>query len=777
MTVTTMMDVGSADVIRLIQSHLLEVGLRGSVRAIQEETGIKLPGQLSSSSAGEGGEGSGASNFFFHASSGNWGAILESLSWIDMGSAQDGGEREELVAEVYEMTILELAEAGDLALAYATYRLVQPLLEKSEVMVRSLGPYDEDGDDETLQANEARDGKKKDKKSKARDLPQHLAVSKMSRARLLEQKLAALAATARPDATTTAPKIPPDFYYCGDLAGRVISKKHNGSHRWKSHSPYPTRQERREDLGRRLQDAVPCIPRQRLTALLQQAVLWQSHTGQLPRVQRMWRDDASPESNDDHDEGDGNGQVDGRDKKEDGSASGKKRAKKRLRKEFDLVLGTVQVDAVPSGTTYLDRSKLPVEPVARRPYSVVKFGKQARPESAVFLPNGSGLVTGSSDGLIEVWEASSQYSDLMLSLEYQRNEQLMGHDSQASITALTVSNDGQILASGDAMGCIKVWKIKTGQCLRSWQAHGSSDSYPSASSSAIVCIAFAPDASRVLTASRGGDGSCREFGLRTTRMLMELSRSVTWCGYCVVDSLSAAATATTLLSPGRVTQQDPDDRDQRLLIVTASGDGAVRIWDRVSQEVLRVLRPVASVGVPESSWSRPGGSVAVSRGGDDASSPSAGGTRHDPTSAAVVGSPTVHTVLMLHTPPSTLIVVPRGPRAFLIDYAGTVVRVFDSSDKGLKNGGQGASFVAAAVSCTNQWLYAVTESGVCCIFNVDSGELEAAVRDFGEETMRLQKDSAGHAEVTNLVHHPNRSILAAFSNSRYQKKGQIVMWK
>jgi WD40 repeat-containing protein SMU1 len=746
------MDVGSADVIRLIQAHLLEAGLRGSVRALQEETGIKLPGQLSSSAAAssnDGAGGGGASNFFFHASSGSWGAVLESLSWVDLGGAPRG---EELAAEVHEMAVLELAEAGDLALAYAAYRLARPLLEGSEVLVRVLPESRGDGEG----------GGGGDKPS--------LPATKMSRARLLEQKLAALAAAASlpgaaasggagsaPPPPRAQPKIPRDFYYSGDPADEAKQKK-EGRGRRRTSSHYPTRQERREDLGRRLQDAVPCIPRQRLTCLLQQAVLWQSHTGQLPRVRRVWHD-PSAESDDEHD---GSSQTDR--EKEGASASGKRKPKKRLRKEFDLVLGTVQVDPVPSGAAYLDRSKLPVEPVARRPFSAVKFGKQARPESAAFLPSGSGLVTGSSDGLIEVWDASTNYSELMLSLAYQRDDELMGHDNQAGVTALAVSNDGQVLASGDASGRVKVWKIETGRCLRSWQAHGGGGSGPappsSSAASAVACIALAPDASRVLTASGGGgggggDGSCREFGLRTTRMLMDLSHpaSVTWCGYCVTEA------------------EDPGGGDGRLLIVTASGDGAVRIWDRASQEVLRMLRPVASVGVPMSSWSRQGGSVVVSAGGDASLSV---GTRHDP--SAAIGSPTVHTVLMLHTPPSTLIVVPRGPRAFLVDSAGTVVRVYDS-ERGSKSGGQGSCFVAAAVSCTNQWLYAVTESGTCCVFSVDSGELETAVRDFGEETMRLHKDSTSNAEVTSMLHHPNRSILAAFSTSKYQKKGQVVIWK
>jgi hypothetical protein len=118
----------------------------------------------------------------------------------------------------------------------------------------------------------------------------------------------------------------------------------------------------------------------------------------------------------------------------------------------------------------------------------------------------------------------------------------------------------------------------------------------------------------------------------------------------------------------------------------------------------------------------------------------------------------------------------------MVDLAGTVVRVFDS-EHAAQSPAQRSCFVAAVASCTNQWLYAVTENGACCVFSVETGELETVIRDFGSETMRLPKDSGGTAglggtaEVTNIVHHPNRSVLAAFSNSKYQKKGQVVMWK
>jgi WD40 repeat-containing protein SMU1 len=178
----------------------------------------------------------------------------------------------------------------------------------------------------------------------------------------------------------------------------------------------------------------------------------------------------------------------------------------------------------------------------------------------------------------------------------------------------------------------------------------------------------------------------------------------------------------------------------KLLVVTASGDGTVRIFDGVTSSQVVILRP------PPVPTSTPVSSLVVDR--DEI-------------------APSVHTVLHLHTPSNTLIVVPRGPRAYLVNYQGAVLRTFQDNDK---------AFVAAAVSSTNQWLYTVQEDGVCCVFDVSNGSLTKSIRDFGIETTRMPgKDMA--AEISSMSYHPTKSILAAYSNDKGQKKGQLVLWK
>ena len=264
---------------------------------------------------------------------------------------------------------------------------------------------------------------------------------------------------------------------------------------------------------------------------------------------------------------------------------------------------------------------------------------------------------------------------------------------------------------------VKVWRISNGKCLRTIEAH----------KVAISCLDFSPDGSHVLTGSQ--DTNCREFGLRTTRMLKEFSGHSSYVHSC-----------RYVLRKG----------GHQLCVVTSSADGTVRLWNAKTAEALRVFRPVSLGDNPTAR----GASLVVDH-------------RSDLTSGAG-GSPAVHTVLHLHTPADTMVIVPRGSRAFLVNYHGLVLKTFEESN--------GKLFVAATVSPSNHWLYCVTEEGVCCVFDMATGKLEKSLRSFGDDTTSKSKDG-GRAEITGLAHHPHRGILLGFSNDKTQKKGQLVLWK
>jgi len=504
------------------------------------------------------------------------------------------------------------------------------------------------------------------------DLASSSSKSKVTVSRSLEQKLAQLAAARQKDKDCA---VPDDFYGSGS-----------------------SKQARREELGQHLQDGVPRQPSQRLQTLIQQAIKWQAYTGQIPRIRQWW-----PDEEDDDDEGK-------QDPGDDKSRSHKK--KKRKRKEFDLVLGEVSVDPMTVGTDIMGAAAVPIGKHITEDYASISFGKKSTCESAAFLTDGTGLVTGSSDGLIEIWDSKGK---LRTDLEYQANDDLLGHDNGSGVTSLSISNDGQLLASGAADGTVNLWRMDTGKCLRSIET--------SAAKSGISCLAFSPQGSHILTASH--DGTCREFGLRTARMLKEFrghTSYLTSCAYQLIDSSS------------------------QLVVLTASGDGTVRIWNGQTADMLRILQPV-SLG---KHLSASGASIVLAE-------------------MSTTDRPAIHGLHPLHTPTDTMVVVPRGVRAFLVDYSGVILQTFQDSSSSDK------VFVASTVSATNRWLYAVKEEGSCCVFDVATGKLEHTIREFG--ALSTSSSGGAAAEVSSLIHHCYKDVIAAFSNEKGQKKGKLVLWK
>ena len=599
------------------------VGLHESCKALRQESGIA-------------GAGVPHRMMGMWAKQGQWALILRTLTTLDR--ARIRSLTTDIIAAVHEMAILEVADAGDLEVAYATFRFAQKDLEASRVAVSSS----------SSSSGGSKDGR-------------------ISRSRNVEQKLAALAAARAKNPQAPVPK---DFY-----------------------GENTTRQEMRNAIADTLDEVIPEQPPGRLLALIQQAIKYQSYTGQLPRVKQWWPDDTD----------------DNKDTKDN------EPKKKKRRKVFDLVLGTsshgetvVVGDRSAMGTTPMTES-LPSNPIA-----TVKFGKKAVCEASTFLPDGS-LVTGSSDGLIEIWDASKNFSDLKLDLPYQQKDELLGHDQ--AVTALDASPDGTMLVSGDSSGEVRVWRIDTGKCLRTMLCH----------SAAISCIQFSPDASHVLTASQ--DGKCREFGLRTSKMLKEFTGHDSYVNFCHYFVHPTAGKR----------------------VITSSADGSVRMFDS-SGDVVKLMRPSLT---EEGGAAKTGVSIAVDASG---------------TASAATTNPAIVALLPLHNPAHTMIIVPRCPFAFLVNMSGVILRVLESDSIS-------SSFCAASTSASNKWLYAARDDGVLCIFDIQSGKMEGSVPDFGDETTRKSKDSKTAPEVSGIVSHPNRNLIGAFSTDKSQKRGQLVVWK
>jgi len=513
-----------------------------------------------------------------------------------------------------------------------------------------------------------------------------------------------------------------------------------------------TKEKRRHTLSKRLGEVVPIIPSSRLLSLLQQAMKWQIHTGEIPMVKDLWLQDGleDPEENESM-EISRNAKGSKKKRKKSGQSS------HHTKKRFDLVLGQVDIPSSSSKeqssqSTSANSSQKAKERIPSDPYSVLKLSKKTTVTCAIFLtdlPNESSLITGSSDGFIEIWDSKTKYTTLRTDdLEYQNNDECMCHYSKEesnssnqssaasspSIHALTVNPDGSMMASGDSNGTIQIWNIKTGKCLRRFErVHGG----------VITCLDFSRDgeeSSRILSSSQ--DGNCREFGLRTRGMLKEFRDQGSFVNTCAYVLINGDTTSNR--------------SGMTLLVVTASADGNVRIWNGRTAEVKHVLNPSfmkKSIAVHSTSLGTDKGEEAGMQEGSGRN---------------------IHSVINLHTPTNTMIVCPRGPKAYLMNYAGIILRTYTNEEymnKTLEQTNNG-DFVAATVSTTNKWLYAVTEDGSCFCFDVSSGKLEKKIQDFGIET--TGKDNI---EVTEILHHPHKAILAGYSSNKHLKRGLLTLWK
>jgi WD40 repeat protein len=77
-----------------------------------------------------------------------------------------------------------------------------------------------------------------------------------------------------------------------------------------------------------------------------------------------------------------------------------------------------------------------------------------------FAPDGTALVTGDSDGLVQWWDVQSCARVLMLTLGGEKS------------SALAASPDGRHLVSGDSSNTVRHWDADSGRIVRAWQVPG-----------------------------------------------------------------------------------------------------------------------------------------------------------------------------------------------------------------------------------------------------------------------------------------------------------------
>ena len=209
----------------------------------------------------------------------------------------------------------------------------------------------------------------------------------------------------------------------------------------------------------------------------------------------------------------------------------------------------------------------------------VLVGRERGAVGLAFNPDGTRLVTTSGDGTVRLWEVSSgrRLLEIPSDVPFKRMEvgAVLGLDgtriasstrklldaetgasvgelpSQGNLTAMAVSPDGELFASGVANGTVYVYEFATGRLVARLAGH----------SLAVRAAVFSADGTRLATAST--DGTARLWDVRAATEIR-------------VFSGHEAPVEEVFLTP-----------DARR-IVTASRDGTVRIWDVAGPELCRL---------------------------------------------------------------------------------------------------------------------------------------------------------------------------------------------
>eukprot|EP00536_Pseudo-nitzschia_multiseries_P017412 jgi/Psemu1/314469/fgenesh1_kg.1539_\ len=328
--------------------------------------------------------------------------------------------------------------------------------------------------------------------------------------------------------------------------------------------------------------------------------------------------------------------------------------------------------------------------------------------------------------MIEIWDPKCSYKDLNTTEYSYQNDHVMGH-TDAAVLCMALSNDGEILVSGDSIGKVKVWKLTTGKCLRQYQAHDSS----------VTALALSRDASRVLTGC--SSGICREFGIVTQTVLQVYEGHTSY--------IHACAYLLDWTFADNDQKQKPQTATAEGWVVTSSADGTVRIWKKGL--VVRILQP------PPDYDSRLLFGKAFS-------------LVVDPTLLRTE-CPAIHTTLQVPGEERRMLVVPRSSTAFLVNLEGTVLQLFRSESKE-------AEFLAATITAST--VYLASSTGHCLVFSLRTGKLLQSIHDFAPDSTSKTTNDRRVAEISALIHHPFKpSVLAAYSNDKTQKKGQLTIWK
>ncbi|MEG4441546.1 NACHT domain-containing protein [Microcoleus sp. AT9_B5] len=202
--------------------------------------------------------------------------------------------------------------------------------------------------------------------------------------------------------------------------------------------------------------------------------------------------------------------------------------------------------------------------------------------SVIFSPDGQLLATGDSDGVVRLWEASSGREILTCK----------GHTNV--VESVAFSPDGEILASASYDKTIKLWDVQTGECLKVLQGHTES----------VMFVTFNPDGN--ILASGSFDRTIRLWEIRTgecCKILQDHTKVVFSIAFHPAGEMLASASGDKTVRLWNVgtgecvkTLQGHTKNVFSVafnsageMLASGSGDKTVRLWNIGSGECLKTL--------------------------------------------------------------------------------------------------------------------------------------------------------------------------------------------
>lgn len=148
--------------------------------------------------------------------------------------------------------------------------------------------------------------------------------------------------------------------------------------------------------------------------------------------------------------------------------------------------------------------------------TVLKTLAHADVQCVAYSPNGKAIASGSYDGTVRIWDATTGKST--------REITVPGDGiTDANVTALAFSPDGQTLATA-SLGSVFLWDVAAGRRFLKLDGHALQ----------VSSTSFSPDGKRLVSA--GADGVAVVWDVETGRAMFNVQGQRMWCAKFSPDS-------------------------------------------------------------------------------------------------------------------------------------------------------------------------------------------------------------------------------------------------